>query len=230
MKGMTPFLMGAWLFAQACSLSNAPTFPGYSLELDVTDPLVSAGNGRIEGLLERGTIEAVTTVGSCHLQLQLGQCKEGEEVWLNFRALENDPSRPRKCSPSVWERVKSRAGQSLALASDPELTRTGEGVFLEVLAGEMQDLDGNGVVDKRSNENRIAASPFTVGRLDIYEATDRVDGATDLSGLRGELVADLEARDPSLGFVRGQIDAAVDAVDGSPVGPRCHWQYFAEEN
>jgi len=211
------------LVSQACSFSNAPFYPSYSVEVDVTDPLQTTKDNTLKSTFDRGTIALVNTVGSCTVQLKLGQCKSAEEVWVNFRALPDDSTCASRCActPSVWQRLKNASGHSLALAAAPELTRASSQVFLEVLAGDMRDTDGNGVVDKRTSENRIATQPLTVGKVEIYKATESPGSSTFPNF--GLFYADIEASEPLVGHVRGRIDAAVEAADGSPVGPRCHW-------
>lgn len=220
--GLGLWTIGSLLVAQGCSFSNAPFFPIYNVDVSVTDVNSPATDNAMVGTFSRGTIEAITTVGSCVVQLQLGQCKNGEEVWLNFKALPNDPNCRGSCTcrPSVWERIKAQEGGSLPLAPTDEATR-GSGMILEVMAGTMQDTDHNGVIDKHSAENRIATRSFTNGKLTIYKATDS-PGSTAIPPY-GEFLADLEASQPGVGSVQGRIDSAVDALDGLPVGPRCHW-------
>jgi hypothetical protein len=212
------------LVAQGCSFSNAPFFPTYAVELSVRDFRQVNEDPTIEGTFERGSIELINTVGSCTVQLKLGQCKAGEEIWVNFKALPNSATCQGRCpcEPSVWERLKAAQGHSIALTGNPELTRIGDGVFVEVLAGRMEDTDGNGVVDKRTDENRVATEPLTIGKVEVHKATES-PGSSSWPPF-GEFYADLEASDPIIGFVRGRIDAAVEATDGTPVGPRCHWE------
>ena len=214
----------AILLSQACNFSNAPFFPTYSVELEATDYRQVNEDNHIAGTFNRGSIELSNPVGSCTVQLKLGQCKNAEEVWVNFKALPNSATCTGRCpcEPSVWERLKAAKGHSLALAGNPELTRTGDGVFVEVLAGLMEDTDGNGVVDKRTDENRVASDPMTIGTVEVFEATES-PGSSSWPPF-GEFYADLEASGPGIGFVRGRIDAAVEATDGTPVGPRCHWE------
>lgn len=213
------------LVAQACSFSNAPFFPPYAVDIDVVDPLAVTADKGLRRVFNRGSIELINTVGSCTVQLKLGQCNNGEEVWVNLRALPNDPAcRSRcTCSPSVWARLQAAEGRSLALAESDQFTRTGSGVYAEVMAGAMLDVDGNGVVDKHSDENRIATAPLTVGKVQVHRATDAPDSSTAWPPF-GEFYADLEASFPGVGYVRGRVDAAVEATDGTPVGPRCNWE------
>lgn len=209
------------LVSQACSFSNAPFYPSYNVEVDVLDPLQTVQDNTLKATFDRGSIALVNSVGSCTVQLKLGQCKNAEEVWINFRAQPDDPNCGNRCpcTPSVWQRLKNASGHSLALAADPQLTRASNQVYLEVLAGPMQDTDGNGVVDKRTNENRIATLPLSVGKVEIYKATDGPRTDFPNFGQGGEFYADLEASDPLVGYVRGRVDAAVAAPDGAPVGP-----------
>lgn len=213
----------------ACSLSNAPYFPVYDVEVDITDSDAIVADKTIKGTFNRGTIEAITEgIGSCSVQLKLGQCKDGEEVWVNFRAAANDPTSSRaSCVPSVWQRLQDAEGKSLALAPFVEATRgpNANSVYVEVLAGNNQDEDGNGVIDKHTSENRVATRPMTIGRIDVYKATD-YQGSSSWPPY-GEFLADLVVSQPGVGFVKGRVDAAVDALDGTPVGPRCHWEVEA---
>ena len=215
------------LVAQACGFSNAPFFPVYKVQVDIVDFEARTADNKLKASFEKGTIEAVTESGSCTVQLKLGQCSNGEEVWVNFRALQNDPTCTSRCTclPTVWSRLKAATGTSLALAPHQELTRASDAVFVEVLVGSMQDTDGNGVVDKHTDENRLATRPMTVGRVDVHKATD-YKGSSSWPPY-GEFLADLEAAGPGIGYVRGRVDAAVDALDGTPVGPRCHWEIEA---
>lgn len=222
-------VIGGVVFAQGCSFSNAPFLPTYNVEVDVNDPQASGGT-HFTGTFTRGTNEAVTTVGSCSVQIQLGQCKNDEQVWVLLKALPNNVSgRGPDCDPPVWERVKKAEGKSIALAADPELTR-GSGMVAEVLIGLMEDTDGNQVVDKHTEENRFATEALTKGRLDIHRATDAEAKMVDGFDNPGELLADIDISGPGIGFVKGRIDASVDAPDGMPVGPRCSWEVLAEEN
>jgi hypothetical protein len=211
---------------QACDFSNAPFMPPYKVEIDVMDPVAALDDNTLKGTFDRGTIAVVTTVGTCNVQLKLGQCLDGEQVWINLKAL--PPSGSRKCTPSVWARIQKAKGGALELKPDPDQTRE-EGVVVEVLAGAMEDTDGNGVVNKHTNENRLATPPLVVGKLDVYEAED---AEPVYQGLErpGRFFADLEASTPGIGHVRGRVDGAVDAADGMPVGPRCGWSVLAENN
>ena len=111
-----------------------------------------------------------------------------------------------------------------------ELTRINEGVVVEVLAGLMEDTDGNEVVDKHTDENRLASKTLTRGRIDIHRATNAEAKMVDGYNNPGEFLADIDVSEPGVGFVKGRIDASVDAPDGMPVGPRCSWEVLAEEN
>ena len=221
-----PCVFLASLLTHACDFSNAPYMPPYKVDIDVMDPVAPLDDNTLKGTFDRGTIAVVTTVGTCNVQLKLGQCQEGEQVWINIKAL--PPEGLRKCTPSVWARIQAAKGNALALKADPNLTRE-DGVVVEVLAGAMEDTDGNGVVNKHTNENRLATPPLLVGKLDVYEAED-AEPVYQGVDRPGRFYADLEASTPGIGYARGRVDGAVDATDGMPVGPRCGWAVMAEEN
>ena len=80
-------LRGWWVFggvalgvATGCvdALNALPFFARYEVMLDITDVEAVTSNKTLKGTFSNGTVEALTEgVGSCSVQLKLGQCKDG---------------------------------------------------------------------------------------------------------------------------------------------------------